>query len=139
MAMCCGETVTIIDFTEHQVEVSAPINKTISLSGAASEIICALDGGASLVGRSTDSDFPPYVETVAEVGKNSYSPDIELILELDPDMVVADTMISDADKKTLEDAGIPVMEEKFIDPSRTLWSWRTWVRFWEKRGEPKSS
>lgn len=35
-------------------------------------------------------------------------------------MVIADTMISDADKKTLEEAGIPVMEEKFIDPSRTI-------------------
>lgn len=115
-----GEMVTVVDFTGHSVSVDAPIKSIVSLAGGASEIICALDGGASLVGRSTNSDFPPYLAKVAEVGKNSYSPDIELILELDPDLVVADTMISDGDKKTLEDAGIPVMEEKFIDPSRTI-------------------
>lgn len=115
-----GEMVTVVDFTGHSVSVDVPIKMVVSLASGASEIICALDGGASLVGRSTNSDFPPYLETVAEVGKNSYSPDIELILELDPDLVIADTMISDADKKTLEDAGIPVMEEKFIDPSRTI-------------------
>jgi iron complex transport system substrate-binding protein len=115
-----GETVTVVDFTGHSISVDAPIKSVVSLAGGASEIICALDGGDSLVGRSSNSDFPPYLETVAEVGKNSYSPDIELILELDPDMVIADTMISDVDKKTLEDEGIPVLEEKFIDPSRTI-------------------
>lgn len=115
-----AEMVTLEDFTGHTVSVETPIKSIVSLAGGASEIICALDGGASLIGRSTNSDFPPYVENVAAVGKNSYSPDIERILELNPDMVVADTMISDADKKTLEDAGIPVMEEKFIDPSRTI-------------------
>jgi iron complex transport system substrate-binding protein len=115
-----AEMVNLVDFAGHTVSVDAPIKSIVSLAGGASEIICALDGGASLIGRSTNSDFPPYVEKVAAVGKNSYSPDIERILELDPDMVIADTMISDADKKTLEDAGIPVMEEKFIDPTRTI-------------------
>ncbi len=115
-----ADMVNFVDFTGHTVSLDAPIKSIVSLAGGASEIICALDGGASLIGRSTNSDFPPYVETVAAVGKNSYSPDIERIIELDPDMVIADTMISDADKKTLEDAGIPVMEEKFIDPTRTI-------------------
>ncbi len=115
-----GEKVTVADYTGHSVAVDAPIKSVVSLAAGASEIICALDGGQSLVGRSTNSDFPPYLENVSEVGKSSYTPDIERILELDPDLVVADTMISDADKKTLEDEGIPVMEEKFIDPTRTL-------------------
>lgn len=115
-----AEMVNLVDFTGHTVSVDAPIKSIVSLAGGASEIICALDEGASLIGRSTNSDFPLYVEKVAAVGKNSYSPDIERILELDPDMVIADTMISDADKKTLEEAGIPVMEEKFIDPTRTI-------------------
>ncbi|NPV62678.1 MAG: ABC transporter substrate-binding protein [Methanotrichaceae archaeon] len=115
-----GEPVTLVDFAGHSVTVDAPIKSVVSLAGGASEIICALDGGESLVGCSSNSDYPPYLETVTNVGKNSYSPDVELILELDPDLVVADTMISEDDKNTLEEEGIPVLEEKFIDPTRTV-------------------
>jgi iron complex transport system substrate-binding protein len=120
IAMGSGEMVTIIDFTGHQVEVSAPVNTTISLSGAASEILWALDGGQSLVGRSSSSDFPPLLEDVAVVGDSSNSPDLELIMELKPDLVVADTMLSDEDRQVLEEDGIAVVVERFIDPYRTL-------------------
>ncbi|HOT06362.1 MAG: Cobalamin-binding protein precursor [Methanosaeta sp. PtaB.Bin039] len=116
----CGEIVTVVDFAGKSISADAPVRSIVSLAAGASEIICALDGGESLLGRSANSDYPPYMDTVATVGKSSFTPDIELILELGPDMVVADTMISDSDKKTLEDAGIPVMEEKFIDPLRTI-------------------
>lgn len=120
MATCCGETVTIIDFAGHQVEISAPINKTISLSGAASEILWALDGGESMVGRSASSNFPPMIENVTVAGKHSNSPDLELIMELKPELVVADTMLSEENRKVLEEDGIAVVVERFIDPYRTL-------------------
>ena len=57
-------------------------------------------GRGSKLGTFTNSDFPPYLAKVEGVGKSSHSPDIELILELDPDLVVAD-VISDGDKKIL--------------------------------------
>ncbi|NPV62679.1 MAG: ABC transporter substrate-binding protein [Methanotrichaceae archaeon] len=120
IAACCAETVTIVDFTGREVEVSAPVNTTISLSGAASEILWALDGGQSMVGRSSSSDFPPLLENVTVVGSNSNSPDLELIMELKPGLVIADTMLSDEDRQVLEEDGIAVVVERFIDPYRTL-------------------
>ncbi|OPY53172.1 MAG: Cobalamin-binding protein precursor [Methanosaeta sp. PtaU1.Bin060] len=119
-AVCCGETVSIIDFTGHQVDVSAPISKTVSLSSAGSEILWALDGGKSMVGRSASSNFPPMIENITVAGKHSNSPDIELIMELKPELVVADTMLSEENRKVLEEDGIAVVVERFIDPHRTL-------------------
>lgn len=120
IALCSGETITIIDFTGHQVDISAPVNKTVSLSGAASEILWALDGGKSLVGRSSSSNFPPLLENVTVAGKHSNSPDLEMIMELKPQLVIADTMLSDEDRQMLEGDGIAVVVERFIDPYRTL-------------------
>lgn len=120
ISVCCGETVTLIDFTGHQVELSAPVTKTVSLSAAASEILWALDEGKSMVGRSTSSNFPPMIENLAVAGKHSNSPDLELIMELEPELVIADTMLSEEDRKVLEEDGIAVVVERFIDPNRTL-------------------
>ena len=120
ISVCCGETVTLIDFTGHQVELSAPVTKTVSLSAAASEILWALDEGKSMVGRSTSSNFPPMIESLTVAGKHSNSPDLELIMELEPELVIADTMLSEEDRKVLEEDGIAVVVERFIDPNRTL-------------------
>lgn len=120
IAVSCGESITIIDFTGHEVEISAPVNSTVSLVGAGSEIIWALDGGKSMIGRSEYSDFPPNIENVTIVGKSSNSPDLERILELKPDLVIADSMLSEEDRKVLEEDGIAVVVERFTDPCRTL-------------------
>ncbi|OPX78774.1 MAG: Cobalamin-binding protein precursor [Methanosaeta sp. PtaB.Bin039] len=120
IAVGCGEPITIIDFTGHEVDISAPVNTTISLAGAGSEIIWALDGGKSMIGRSEYSDFPPIIENVPIVGKSSNSPDLEKILELKPDLVIADGMLSEEDRKVLEEDGVAVIVERFTDPYRTL-------------------
>jgi iron complex transport system substrate-binding protein len=120
IAVSYGESITMIDFTGHEVEISAPVNSTVSLVGAGSEIIWALDGGKSMIGRSEYSDFPPNIENVTIVGKSSNSPDLERILELKPDLVIADSMLSEEDRKVLEEDGIAVVVERFTDPYRTL-------------------
>lgn len=114
--LCCGDTINIVDYTGKQVNLSLPINRTMSLSNMATEIICALDGGKSLVGRP-NSAFPAYVDKVEVVGENSRSPDLERIVEIHPDILIADGMLSDNNRKLIEDAGIPVIVEKFA-PSR---------------------
>jgi iron complex transport system substrate-binding protein len=83
------------------------------------EIICALNSGKSLVGRP-NSVFPSNLDKVEVVGENSRSPDLERIVELHPDLLIADGMLSDDNRKEIEDAGIPVIVEKFTDPSRAI-------------------
>lgn len=115
-----AEKVNVIDFNNNSVNVDAPAHRIVSLASGATEIVCALDGGQSLVGRGSVSVFPPNVLNITEVGRNSNSPDLELIIELRPDLVIADTMLSADNQKSLEDAGIPVMIERFMSPDRIM-------------------
>lgn len=114
------EKVTIVDYTGKSMEITSPVETMVSLSSHGSEIICALGGGDKIIGRGASSTFPPYLEDVPVVGDSSYTPNIELILELDPDVVVADTMISDDGREKIESAGIPVIVDRFSDPDRTI-------------------
>jgi len=50
------------------------------------------------------------------MGTSSYSPSMELILEAQPGVVIADTRISQENRALMEDAGIAVVEESFVDP-----------------------
>ena len=114
------ERVTIVDYTGKSMEIPSPAETVISLSSHASEILCALEGGDRIVGRGGSSTFPPYLEDVPVVGESSYTPNIELILQLDPDVLVADTMLSDDGREKIESAGIPVIVDRFSDPDRTI-------------------
>lgn len=115
-----GQEVTVTDYTDRSVTVTLPVESIVSLSSSGSEIVCALNAGDKIVGRGSSSLFPPYLEEVEIVGKSSRSPDLELIVELDPDLVIADTMLREDDRKNLENAGIPVLEESFVDPPRVV-------------------
>jgi iron complex transport system substrate-binding protein len=119
-AAASSETVTIIDYTGKSVEVPSPVEKVISLSSYASEILCALDGKDKIIGRDSYSTYPPYLEEISIVGQSSYSPTIELILELDPDVVIADTMLSDDNREKIESGGVPVIVIRSGDPERTM-------------------
>ena len=41
--VCSGDTISVVDYTEKQVNLSLPVTSIISLSNMATEIICALD------------------------------------------------------------------------------------------------
>lgn len=115
-----AENITVVDSTGRSVSVDVPVQKVVSLGTGVAEYIYALDGGKSLVGRDSYSHFPPALEEVKIAGKSSYSPDLELIISLHPDLVIADTMLSDENLKELESAGIPVMIESIIDPEKDI-------------------
>ncbi|HRW82027.1 MAG TPA: ABC transporter substrate-binding protein [Methanothrix sp.] len=112
--------VTVTDYTGRSVTIDKPVEKIVSLSSSGSEIICALGAGDRIVGRGESSLFPPSLAEVAVMGKSSLSPDLELIVEQDPDLVIADTMLKDDARTSLENAGIPVLEESFVDPPRVI-------------------
>jgi iron complex transport system substrate-binding protein len=116
----CAEKVDVIDSTGRSVSVNVPVERVISLGSGVAGYLYALDGGKSLVGRDSYSHFPPALEEVPIAGKSSYSPDLELIISLHPDLVIADTMLSDDNLKDLENAGIPVMIESLVDPAKDI-------------------
>jgi len=114
------ETVTIVDNTGVYVEVKLPVERIVAL--IATETLCALGRGDRIVGRSElDSDveaiLPPSILEIPIVGTSS-SPNLELILELKPDLVLTDGSISNENRKVIEDAGVPVINDMLMEPRR---------------------
>jgi iron complex transport system substrate-binding protein len=115
-----GETVTIVDVTGAQVNVTLPVEKVVSLNPGLTEIICALECEDRIVGRDENSVFPASVSEKPVVGQNSYDPNLEVLLEMEPDVIVADSMLSynteDLDK--IATAGLPLVIEEPSNVSR---------------------
>ncbi|NLE04107.1 MAG: ABC transporter substrate-binding protein, partial [Crenarchaeota archaeon] len=106
-----NKTVTIIDATGTQWTISAPVNRIVSLNAGLTEIVYALGGGEKIVGRSETSTFPNAVLSVPIVGGSSASPNVELLLETQPDLVLADTMLSSKTeiRNQITSAGVPIL------------------------------
>ena len=115
-----GEPVTIVDATGAQVNVTLPVERIVSLNPGLTEIICALDCEDRIVGHDENSVFPVSVSEKPVAGQNSYDPNLEVLLEMEPDVIVADSMLSyntEALDK-LATAGLPVIIEEPSNVSR---------------------
>jgi iron complex transport system substrate-binding protein len=105
-----------VDATNTSVEVTLPVNRIVNIAPGATEVICALGGGDKIVGRDAYSTFPPSITSVPVVAESSFSPNMEQILELNPDLIIADEGLSDTDRQRFQDAGVPVIEEMLMEP-----------------------
>lgn len=114
------DTITVVDNEDNYVDVSLPVNRIASITSGASEIICALGDSGKIVARDSYSLFPYYLETVTEVADSSYSPNVELLLAQNLDLVVADGMLPEDKKAQIEAAGVPVIIESTTDPDAML-------------------
>ncbi len=100
-----------------QVNITGVPERIISLAPSNTEILFALGLGDSVVGLTEYCNYPPEVESLKESGKITViggyvDPDIEKILSLQPDLVLAsDTSINDT-LPALEKAGIPTFVVK---------------------------
>jgi iron complex transport system substrate-binding protein len=116
-----GEVVTIVDARGAQVNVTLPVERVVSLNPGLTEIMCALGCEDRIVGRDSKTVWPISVEVnVPVVGENAYNPNVEVLLEMEPDVVFADMMLSyntEAVNK-LETAGLPVVIEEPTNVSR---------------------
>lgn len=98
-----------------ETEAAAP-SKVVSISPTLTEIVFALGKGDVLVGRTDYDDYPADVFAIESIG-DLYTPDIEKIVSLEPDLVLASSIFTEESKTALEDLGINVVvivdEESF--------------------------
>jgi len=77
----------------------------VSLGPNVTEIIFSLGKGNNLIGRTQFCDYPAEAASIEAVG-NMQEPNIERIIELNPDIVIASTHVSPEKIGLLEKAGI---------------------------------
>ncbi|MEM3161814.1 MAG: ABC transporter substrate-binding protein [Candidatus Bathyarchaeia archaeon] len=112
---------SVVDWQGVNVTLQAPARTIISLSSGMTELIYALGCGDKIIGRDSYSEFPPEVLNRPVVAPHSYHPPLEQILELKPDLLVANTnLVYDENdtRKTLEAVGIAVYVDETSSPSR---------------------
>jgi iron complex transport system substrate-binding protein len=106
----------VVDSFKRTVTIDKEPQRIISVAPSISQIIFALGKGDKLVGRTDYCDYPAAVKNVSSIGE-LVNPNIEKIVELKPDIVIAsDLMNKDAIAK-LEALNIKVVifygEESF--------------------------
>lgn len=99
---------TLTDAYGNEVTVEEEPETVVTVSPAITEIIYALGGEDKLIGRSDWDDYPEEVSEIQGVGDIDL-PDTELIVSLEPDVVLASSIFSEEAYNALTDAGITVV------------------------------
>ncbi len=90
--------------------ISKKTNETIvSLGPNVTEIIYALGAGDRLIGRTDYCNYPEEALSVQSVG-TLYEPNLELIISLNPSIVIASSIVDPAFMESLEKAGIETLQ-----------------------------
>jgi iron complex transport system substrate-binding protein len=112
-----ASNISVVDGTGANVSVTLPVNRIISLDPSLTEIVCALGCESRIVGRDTSSAFPASVKQIPDIGEE-YSPNIEQLLELKPNIVIAGSMLTYNNETIaqIEAAGIPVFISDITNP-----------------------
>ncbi len=87
-ASLAASQVSVTDDAGNVVRLAAPAKRIISLAPHATEILYAIGAGERIVGVVAHSDYPPEARRLPQVGGYN-SVDLEAILALQPDLVVA--------------------------------------------------
>ena len=87
-----------------------PATKIVSLAPSITEILFSIGAGNLVVGRTKYCTFPSEVASVKSVG-TLYEPDLELVLDLEPDMVIAATHMNEEVLNTLSKAKINTLTQ----------------------------
>ncbi len=97
--------ITFIDGIGRTVEIHETPKRVVSMASSATEILYAIGCSENIVGVDKYSDYPPDVKNKTVIG-SSYSPNLEAIVGLEPDLLIAwwyarDNLLPIEDKVTV--------------------------------------
>ena len=87
-SLAAGAQITVVDDVGRTVRLAAPARRIVSLAPHITENLYAAGAGSFIVGVSDYSDYPAAAKLLPHVG-NSSSLDLEAIVALKPDLVIA--------------------------------------------------
>jgi iron complex transport system substrate-binding protein len=103
-----GEALTFTDGLGRAVTLGGPAQRVVSLAPSNTEILFAIGAGDQVVGRDQASDFPEEAKTVTDIGSTFDDLNAELIVSLNPDLVLAAEINNPEQVQQLEDLGLTV-------------------------------
>jgi iron complex transport system substrate-binding protein len=90
------------------VVLAAPAERIVSLAPSNTEILFAVGAGPQVVGRDELSDFPAEVGQVSSIGSTFAALNVEAIVALEPDLVLAADITAPEQVRALEELGLTV-------------------------------
>lgn len=99
---------TAKDSNGKEVVIEKEPERIISVAPNVTELIYALGKGDKLLGRTDYCDYPSEAKNVQSIGSLT-NPNVEKIIELKPDVVIASTHFKDDVAKKLEALGIKII------------------------------
>lgn len=99
---------TLTDSYGKEVTINKKPEKIISLGPNTTEIVFALGLGDKLVGRTDFCDYPAEVSKIDTIG-TLMEPNVEKIVSLKPDLVIASTHVKEDVVNKLKELGITVL------------------------------
>lgn len=102
------EGMTFTDGLGREVNLAAPAQRIVAMAPSLTEFVFAVGAGSQLVGRDELADFPAEAADVPSIGSAYGELNIEAILALEPDLVLAAGINTPEQVKALEDLGITV-------------------------------
>lgn len=116
IGMATNYPIKIVDAYSREVIIEEEPQKIISITPNITEILFELELGEKIIGRSTYCDYPIEAKNVEIVG-GMIDPNLEKILNLNPDLILVSTHFNKKMLKKIESFGIPIIgiygEEKF--------------------------
>lgn len=104
--------ITITDDAGRRITVPAEPRRIVSISASNTEILCALGLEDRLVGLDQHSDYPESIKSKPRVG-GYVKPDLEKVMVLEPDLIVATGIHVKAVLPEMEGRGLPII---VVDP-----------------------
>lgn len=99
---------TFIDGLGREITLEGPAQRIVSLAPSNTEILFAVGAGDQVVGRDEFSDYPEAAKKVTNIGSAFETLNTEVIVSLEPDLVLAAEINTPEQVKQLEDLGITV-------------------------------
>jgi len=100
--------VSLVDGLGRTVELAAPAQRIVSLAPSNTEILFELGAGSQVIARDDFSDYPEEVKALPSITTNLSDINIEQIVMLKPDLVLATEINTPEQVKALEDVHITV-------------------------------
>lgn len=108
--------IKVLDSYNREVAIESEPMRVISVAPSITETIFALGAGEKLVGRTDYCEYPQEAQNVESIG-SLMEPNIEKIIDLKPDLVIASTHFKEDVLKKLEETNVKVVvlygEESF--------------------------